>query len=85
MGGEETLLELPHEYAHWVIPLVQVVQSVADSMLMNEMELCVWSIYLDKLEPNWIQTSEHAALQLVHFVVVHCRGPSFTSLLLAVM
>jgi hypothetical protein len=48
-----------------VEPLYQVVQSVADSLLMNEIEICVWSIYLDKLEPNWIQTADKANQQLV--------------------
>lgn len=45
---------------------------MADALLMNDLELAVWTIYADRLEPNWMHT-ENVALRMQQlFFVGYC-------------
>eukprot|EP00468_Gymnochlora_sp_CCMP2014_P006403 CAMPEP_0167751176 /NCGR_PEP_ID=MMETSP0110_2-20121227/6413_1 /TAXON_ID=629695 /ORGANISM="Gymnochlora sp., Strain CCMP2014" /LENGTH=397 /DNA_ID=CAMNT_0007636603 /DNA_START=1371 /DNA_END=2564 /DNA_ORIENTATION=- len=37
-----------------ILPVCTCVKSVAEAMMMSDLDIAVWSMFLDKLQPDWI-------------------------------
>jgi len=50
----EEASEIDTQLRSLVLPLCNCVCSVAEALMMSELDIAIWSLFLDKLQPDWI-------------------------------